>query len=138
MSEYVAVLFANEAFYLAFAGRDLEAMDHVWAARTPVTCIHPGWNLLCGRNEVMASWRAILGAAETVAIRCRDPSANVLGDTAYVTCYESLDRGLLIATNIFAREDGAWKMVHHQAGAAPQPQGNEDEHDARPPGDVIQ
>ncbi len=33
--------------------------------------------------------------------------------------YEILPNGILIATNIFAREDGAWRMVHHHASPAP-------------------
>ena len=37
------------------------------------------------------------------------------GDLAIVTCEESLDDNTLVATNIFAREDGAWRLVHHQA-----------------------
>jgi hypothetical protein len=36
------VLFANEAFYRAFADRDIDAMDALWARGEPVLCIHPG------------------------------------------------------------------------------------------------
>ena len=36
------MLFANEAFYRAFADRDMAAMDGVWAVHAPVACIHPG------------------------------------------------------------------------------------------------
>ena len=43
MADDEAVLFANEAFYRAFADRDVEAMDEVWAQGVPVACIHPGW-----------------------------------------------------------------------------------------------
>ena len=56
MSEHAAVNFANEAFYVAFSTRDLEAMDALWARQAPVTCIHPGWNALTGRDAVMESW----------------------------------------------------------------------------------
>jgi len=121
MSDYVAVLFANDAFYLAFTGRDLAAMDDIWARKTPVTCIHPGWALTTGREDVLASWEAILTNPHAPEIRCRDATATVLGGHAYVLCYEELDSGFLIATNIFVREDGAWKIVHHQAGEAPPP-----------------
>ena len=38
-----AVLFTNEAFYRAFADRDLAAMDGLWSRHGSVTCIHPGW-----------------------------------------------------------------------------------------------
>ena len=31
-------------------------------------------------------------------------------------CFEEISGSFLIATNIFVREGGRWKMVHHQAG----------------------
>ncbi len=39
-------------------------------------------------------------------------------------CYEVLGPNVLVATNVFLREDGAWRMVHHHAGpcAAPPPE----------------
>ena len=37
-----AVLAANAAFYRAFAERDVDAMDALWARSIPVACIHPG------------------------------------------------------------------------------------------------
>jgi hypothetical protein len=60
VSDQISVLFANEAFYAAFAARDIEAMDELWSRRPNVTCIHPGWSPLIGRDSVMQSWRAIL------------------------------------------------------------------------------
>ena len=30
--------------------------------------------------------------------------------------YEQVGGGFLVATNWFAREGGAWRMIHHQAG----------------------
>ncbi len=122
MSDHAAVLFSNDAFYVAFATRDFEIMNQVWAHSTPVTCIHPGWELLAGRESVMESWQDILSSSNSPEIRCQDASAFVIGETAYVVCTEALkDKGYLIATNIFIQEDNLWKMVHHQAGAIPTP-----------------
>ena len=121
MAQSEAVLFANEAFYRAFADGGLAAMDAVWATDAPVACIHPGWNVLKGREAVMASWRAILENPNRPDISSVGGAANVLGDTAFVTCYESVGEGYLVATNIFIREAGAWKMAHHQAGPTPPP-----------------
>jgi ketosteroid isomerase-like protein len=115
MSDEDDVLAANEAFYRAFAERDAQAMDGLWAKASPVACIHPGWPPLLGRAHVMASWRGVLGSPSSPAIRCLDPSAHVLADTAYVICYEALDDARLAATNLFVREDGGWRVVHHQA-----------------------
>ena len=40
----------------------------------------------------------------------------VYGTVAVVTCEETLGDNTLVATNVFAREDGVWHLVHHQAG----------------------
>ena len=120
MSDEDAVLAANEEFYRAFAAHDLAAMDALWAEETPVACIHPGWDPLVGRDMVMESWAAILGGPGAPQIRCEAPRAFVLGPSAFVICREVLEQGRLIATNVFAREEAGWRMVHHQAGPAGQ------------------
>lgn len=111
-----AILFANEAFYRAFAARNFEAMDEVWARHQPVACIHPGWGPLSGRAEVMASWEAILNHPAQPSVSCLAPEAHMLGDAAYVICFEEVGGSYLLATNIFVREGAAWRLVHHQAG----------------------
>jgi len=115
-SDEANVLAANHAFYEAFAQGDVRALEAIWAQRVPVACIHPGWGALHGRDEVMASWRAILnGGSGPTGLRCTHPVASVLGDSAYVVCGEIVQGTELVATNLFVREDGAWRLVHHQA-----------------------
>lgn len=109
------VLDANEGFYRAFAARDLDAMQRVWADRLPVVCVHPGWDVLVGRDRVIASWDGILSSPSSPEVSCDRAEAHVLGEVALVTCHEVLPGGRLAATNVFAREDGRWRMVHHQA-----------------------
>jgi hypothetical protein len=109
------VLEVNSAFYRAFAARDVAGMEALWARSAPVACIHPGWDALRGREAVMASWRSILGG-DAPHMRCTRASAHVLSAAAFVVCHETADGVRLVATNVFVREDGAWRMVHHQAG----------------------
>lgn len=132
MSE-AAVLFANEAFYRAFADRDAKAMDALWAEDAPVACIHPGWPALIGREVVMESWRRILGGGSAPEIVCHAPRALIRGDFAYVICYEAVGNQALVATNIFLRERGLWRLVHHQAGPSPGLPSREDEAPEPPP-----
>lgn len=128
MSDTDAVLFANEAFYRAFADGDMRAMDAAWAKRDDVICLHPGWGPIFGRTEVMASWAAVMAAAEQPRIRCLDPRAQIHGAVALVVCFEELPAGHLAATNLFAQEGRFWKMILHQAGPTtagpgPRPEG---------------
>ena len=110
------VLAQNQAFYDAFGRGDYPAVDGLWAKDSPVACIHPGWEPLHGRVDVMASFRAILRAPTPPGITCLRPAATVLGEVAFVICAEVVDGSTLVATNVFVREDGRWKLVHHQAG----------------------
>lgn len=121
MSEIEAVLAANQAFYRAFAGRDVSAMEAVWAERLPVACVHPGWEALVGREAVMRSWAQILGNPASPDIQCEDESAHLLGETAFVLCVEVIGEPVLVATNVFGKEDGRWRMVHHHASPIPRP-----------------
>jgi ketosteroid isomerase-like protein len=124
------VLAANTAFYRAFAARDVDAMDALWARHAPVACVHPGWHALSGRDAVMASWRGILRGPGAPDIACGDTSIHVFGESAFVVCAERLPDGELVATNVFVREEGAWRLVHHHAG----PIADADEDDRPTPG----
>ena len=125
MADNEALLFANEAFYRAFADGNIRAMSDVWADDDNIACIHPGWGPLEGRDEVMGAWAAILDNPESPDLRCRLAKAFVYGNTGFVTCFEEIAGQFLIATNIFVRTGSTWRMVHHQAGpttAEPDPE----------------
>jgi hypothetical protein len=112
----IAILDSNSAFYAAFAGRRYAALERLWARVAPVSCIHPGWAALRGREAVMDSWRAIL-AGDAPAIRCTAAAAQVLGTAAVVVCQELVPgQPPMAATNVFVLEGGAWRICHHQAG----------------------
>ena len=110
------VLAANDAFYTAFNRKDIAAMDAVWSRSPEAGCIHPGWNLIRGRDEVIDSWAGILGNPNQPRIVVGGASATILGDVAIVVCRELVAGSPLAATNIYVREDGAWKLLHHQSG----------------------
>ena len=119
------VLAANRAFYDAFARRDLPAMEALWARAAPCACVHPGWDALRGRDPVLASWKAILSSPAAPAVHCTRASVHVLGEHAFVLCLEEIDGARLVATNLFAREAGGWKLVHHHAGPLTRPSADE-------------
>jgi ketosteroid isomerase-like protein len=117
--EREAVLAANRAFYRAFAERDVDAMDQIWAATGPVVCLHPGQTPLLGRAEIMASWRGILRHPESPKVRCVDEWVMGRPGLAIVVCREILPEGQLMATNSFARHSEGWRMIGHHSGPVP-------------------
>ena len=116
MTDEEAVLRTNRKFYAAFAAGDVMAMDALWSADAMIACIHPGWSPLLGRDDVMASWQALLRTPPP--IRLGPATAFVYDGAAFVLCVELIGDTVLSATNIFVRQDGVWRMVHHQAGAS--------------------
>jgi ketosteroid isomerase-like protein len=120
---HAEVLAANQGFYDAFSQGDLAAMGDVWAKQNPVVCFHPGMQLLSGRAAVMRSWSTILAHPPELPLRCLAPRVELLGETAIVTCYEGAagHPAHLAATNVFVREQGSWKMVHHHASPIQKP-----------------
>jgi hypothetical protein len=126
-----ALLAANDKFYAAFSTGDQRAMEAIWSQHHAVACIHPGWGALEGREAVIASWRAILddGGAP---VQASDASAYPMGDAGFVVCRESLQGVVLAATNVFVRERGEWKIVHHQASPIAHGRDGDDEEDDEP------
>lgn len=130
------VLAANEAFYAAFDAGDAAAMAALWAEKAPVVCVHPGWDPLHGRAAVVAAWHGILDSGRSPRVRAEDARAVVWGDVAAVVCVERIvprrgvGQGLLAATNVFVREDGAWRVAHHHAS----PVSRDREPEPPPPG----
>jgi ketosteroid isomerase-like protein len=109
------VLEANEAFYRAFNAGDIDAMDALWARDLPVACVHPNWLTLHGREEVMESWRGILGNPDQPRVVAGGSTVHVIGDVAYVLTQELVSGQPLAATNLFAVEDGEWRLIHHHS-----------------------
>jgi len=109
-----AILAANAAYYEAFAARDLALMGEIWG-RECVSCIHPGWPSLIGRDAVLGSYREILRNPQQETIEIRDAVALADGEEARVLCTEIVGSAALAATNVFRLRDGAWRLVHHQA-----------------------
>ena len=123
-----AVAAANLAFYRALEARSLEDMDEVWLQASSASCVHPGWHRLDGWDEVRRSWENIFVNSRPWTVSCEDTRVGVAGELAWVTCVEVItpfgsedkeDAARMQATNLFARVDGRWRLVHHHASASP-------------------
>jgi ketosteroid isomerase-like protein len=118
-----AVRNANEAFYRAFESLDLQRMEDAWCHEGRVSCVHPGWPLASDWAEVRRSWETIFANTERIRFEIGDARIEVRGELAWVVCVEWLSsqsaagsaRGAVLATNVFRRERGAWRLAHHHA-----------------------
>ncbi len=115
-----AILAANTTYYNAFVAGDYDRMCGIWA-EDQVSCVHPGWPVLLGREDILESYRSILNNPNQAPIKPHNATAMVSGDEGRVFCVEVVGSVALAATNWFRRINGVWRMIHHQASpiAAP-------------------
>ena len=118
-----AVLAANRRFYAAFESLDLAEMEEVWLHEDWVACVHPGWNLMLGWDEVRDSWARIFSSTQRLRLAMSSIWAHVEGDVAWIACTEHVtslftggfDETHVQATNLFILRGGAWRMAAHHA-----------------------
>jgi ketosteroid isomerase-like protein len=126
-TEEEKVLAANLAFYEALQSLRLPRMEAVWLQEDWVRCLHPGWELLLGWEEVQKSWAAIFQSTRQILISISRPLVHIAGDTAWVSCLEDVttaqadgvSSALVEATNIFVRQRNRWMLVHRHTTALP-------------------
>src|ERR1700737_1506201 len=114
---------ANGRFYAAFQAMDLAQMEEIWLHEDWIECVHPGWDLLLGWDEVRESWRRIFSTTQRMKVALGWVWVCMQGEVAWVACTEHVtsafatgfDEVLVQATNIFVLRDGAWRMVVHHA-----------------------
>ena len=122
MPDEDAVIAANQAFY-----RAIESLENrpdgsrLGPPTRPVTCVHPGWPLMSGRDKVLQSWFTIFDNTMVMQFTVSESSVLIAGDLAWVVCTESLrsvvagrvNEATVEATNVFRNRDGQWRIVHH-------------------------
>jgi len=121
------VLVAHQRFYSALERLDLEAMEAVWLHEDWVACVHPGWELLVGWEEVQESWQRIFENTRRMRVGISDVTVRVEGATAWVNCVEqvtsSFETGFstawVQATSIYVKRNDEWQLVHHHASPIP-------------------
>jgi ketosteroid isomerase-like protein len=125
MSTEDEVLKASEQFYAALnrmVNGDAAPLADIWSHSAAVTTMHPIGGRQVGWDEVRDSWEQVAKLASEGKVKLDDQIIRVAGDVAYEL---GVERGhLKIAgqevqtiddrvTNIYRREVGGWKIVHH-------------------------
>ncbi len=111
------------SFYSAFNKHDTSAMRDLWWDNLKAYCIHPGGPALQGLASIVESWGNILVAADPPSVSYRTVDETLDGNLAIHIVEESIrpskssshPPSLVLATNIYIRDEGGWKMMAHHA-----------------------
>lgn len=123
-----AIRLANQRFYAAFESLDVNEMDSVWAHDDSVQCVHPGWDLLVGWDEVRARWGRLFANTERIRVALSGVRVQVEGTVGWVACTvrvttafaEGFDEATVQATNLFVLREDRWLLVAHHASPLPE------------------
>ena len=114
----------NRRYYDAFQSLSADEMSRLWWHDDEAACIHPGWDVRHGWPAVRESFEDIFGNTKSIRFALGDVRVRSVGDIAYVICIENLVSeetdtgdylGAVLATNIFERRRGEWRLIHHHA-----------------------
>ena len=130
MSQEDEVRQASTHFYGALnrmLDGDNAPLADVWSHDATVTTFHPIGGRQTGWDEVRGSFEGVAGLASGGHAELRDQSVHVSGDLAYETGTERGEATLAgehieidqRVTNVYRREAGGWKIVHHHTDLSP-------------------
>jgi ketosteroid isomerase-like protein len=130
MSSEDEVRKASKQFYAglnSMANGDSGPLADIWSHDEAVTTMHPIGGREIGWDAVRGSFAQVGKLASKGKIELKDQLIHVVGDLAYEVGIEYgqfLLAGEKIAiehrvTNIYQKQGGAWKMVHHHTDISP-------------------
>ena len=120
---------ASTQFYAALnrmLNGDAKPLSDIWSHGPAVTTMHPIGGRQVGWNEVRDSWEQVAQGASEGKVELKDQLIRVVGDVAYEVGVEYPEfklggervSGQIRVTNIYQREAGTWKMIHHHTDLA--------------------
>ena len=121
---------ATAGFYAALNAMltgDVDPMKEVWSHAEDVTFMGPDGSVNVGWNEVLANLEVQTKMKLGGEIRHEQIMVTVGQDLAVMQCREVGENVIdgkpiavsLRATNVFRKENGAWKMIGHQTDNLP-------------------
>jgi len=121
---------ASNQFYAALnkmVKGNSQSLSDIWSHNSEVTTMHPIGGRQVGWKDVWATWDQTAQVASDGQVELQDQFIRVIGDLAYEIGVEKA--GITIAgqkvtdqvrvTNIYQKEGGMWKIVHHHSDLSP-------------------
>ena len=127
MSTEDEVKAASDRFYSALSRMDVARLPEVWSHSESVTTMHPMGGEQVGWQAVRESFEQAAGAMTDVHVEIADQIIQAGEDMAYEVGVErghgkvagetiSIEHRV---TNVYRREAGGWKLVHHHTDVSP-------------------
>ena len=121
---------ASQQFYAGLnrmGNGQADALSGSWSHGAGVTALHPIGGRQVGWEAVQASFDGVAKLASDATIALEDQLIQVAGDMAYEVGIEQGSFKMAghpvslrhRVTNIYRREAGAWKLVHHHTDISP-------------------
>ena len=121
---------ASEQFYAALnrmLNGDAGPLADIWSHSAAVTTMHPIGGREVGWDKVGQAWEQVAKVFSGGQVKLTDQLIQVTGDMAYEVGTEQGEAKLggqqvkieHRVTNIYRREAGAWKIVHHHTDVSP-------------------
>ncbi len=127
MSREDEVRAVSNRFYSALSKMDVAQMGEIWSQSATVTTMHPMGGEQVGWPEVRKSFEEAAEGMSDVHVELADQRIQTGEDLAYETGIER-GRGKVAGepvdfehrvTNVYHREGGQWKLVHHHTDVSP-------------------
>ncbi len=127
MSSEDEVRAVSNRFYTALSNMDVAQIGEVWSQSSTVTTMHPMGGEQVGWSEVRKSFEEAAKGMSDVHVEIDRKLIQTGDDLAYEVGIER-GRGTVAGepveiehrvTNVYRREAGQWKLVHHHTDVSP-------------------
>jgi ketosteroid isomerase-like protein len=122
---------ASKQFYAGLnrmANGDASPLADIWSHSEMVTAMHPIGGRNVGWEAIREAFDQVAGAASDGKIELQNQRIHVAGDMA---CESGVEDGTfrfgghpvsfkIRVTNVYQREAGTWKMIHHHTDVSPE------------------
>ncbi|WP_163709473.1 YybH family protein [Mangrovibacterium lignilyticum] len=121
---------ASQEFYKALnlmVNGNAEALKVIWSHSEQATTMHPVGGRQVGWNDVWNTWNQVAQVSSDGKVELEDQLIFASGDLAYETGVENAGfkvagtktEGQVRVTNVYRKENGSWKIVHHHTDLVP-------------------